>query len=92
MQIQIDETKKRKVAARSKSLFEFIGMLLAWPSAAWLFHLAGIAIPGVSRQPFFWVVFLFCWFGFQRICALALWFVVLLAKPEWVGVGKKPAE
>lgn len=92
MQVQIDETRKRKVAASAKSLFDLIGMLLAWPTAAWLFYLAGIAIPRVSQQPFVWVVFLFCWFGFQRMYSGLLWFIVLMAKPDWVGVGKSARE
>lgn len=82
--------KPRTTGPRAaKFILEILPLVLAFVGSSSLFSLAGISMPS-STQVYLWAVFFLCVFGLQRLFAGLLWFAILLAKPQWIGVGAGP--
>jgi len=64
---------------------EAFTLILAMFSANYLFHRAGYApyAQGFFAAPH--AIYLFCWFGFDRIYRGLIWFALVIVKPEWAG-------
>lgn len=77
--------KLKSFLSNRKWGLEVLTLSLAMLSANYLFQRVGLApySQGFFAAPH--AIYLFCWFGFDRIYRGVIWFALLILKPEWAG-------